>query len=242
MFLGDCKGSVMPPLQPCRALAVKQKLREIKAGWRGFLLTSGKEGRWAYMALSRDRNFISNVCLPYCLLQVRQWPQRCFQVSAKGCECSDSTEGVMEKGKQYGVSGGDSLQPLAAVTKLQRGCSWIQLLIPPLTSIPSLRGVGPPSLFLSPRLLSVFTFSPLLHPDFLISSHFLFPHCCVPSAIQFHLSGSPWSGDMWIRAGESTTSSCKWTLRPPWSGMNTPPHGSRAYPIWWCNKEIGVNY
>lgn len=66
MLQGDCKGSVQAVMQPRRALVAKRKLWEIKVGRRGFLPTSGEEGRWAYMALSWDISLVQSVCQAVC--------------------------------------------------------------------------------------------------------------------------------------------------------------------------------
>lgn len=85
----------------------------------------------------------------------------------KGCECSERR--VRGRKKTVESLQRDS-QPLAAVTKL-RLSSWIQLLIPPLTSILWLWGVGSSSLFLSLCLcLSLFTLFSLS-----VQTSYLFP-------------------------------------------------------------------
>lgn len=150
---------------------------------------------------------------------MRQTSQHCFQVSVKDCVSTVKVESARDA-KKTAESLQRDTRPLAAVTKLILS-SWIQLLIPFLTSILWLWGVGYHSSCLS--LCVCLCPCSFCHDQtsYLFLSPFptlMCPLCDPITPLPFPLF--PCGGDMWIRAGESSTSACLGMLEHPWSDTN----------------------
>ena len=165
------------------------------------------------------------MCLPDCRLQVRPTSQRCVQVSMKGCVS-------VVKGERE--NSGESPEGRSASSSCDKApTQQLDPAVDPSSNIypRTLRGgisftlPVPSSLF-----VSLYSFSLSIQTSYLFSLPFptlLCPICDPVSPLHFPLV-SLRSGDMWIGAGESGTSSCLGMLRPPRSDANALPCGSQS--------------